>query len=140
MDKPVLNNPEQFPEDEVIFLHIGESREIWQGFFTFMNAEYPEILNEWRYYKDTKSWLLKSQRKTKTMFWLSIQQNSFLTTFYFTEKAEQMILESGISDELKNQFVNGKRFNKIRGLTITYNSLTDLEYFKELFKIKLSIK
>ncbi|NLT50247.1 MAG: DUF3788 family protein [Ignavibacteria bacterium] len=140
MEPQLLNDPTQFPSDEIIFSHIGNTKDIWIKLFEFLQNDYPEIVNEWRYYNDGKSWLLKSQRKTKTMFWLSIQQNSFLTTFYFTEKAEQMILESGISDELKNQFVNGKRFNKIRGLTITYNSLTDLEYFKELFKIKLSIK
>ncbi len=140
MDKPVLNNPEQFPEEEIIFAHIGKAKDIWIKLFEFLKKNYPEIVSEWRYYNDGKSWLLKTQKKTKTMFWLSIQQNSFVTTFYFNDKAEQMILESGISDELKNQFVNGKRYNKIRGLTITYNSLTDLEYFKELFKIKLSIK
>ena len=140
MEPQLLNDPAQYPDDDIIFAHIGKAKEIWISLFEYLKKEYPEIINEWRYYNDGKSWLLKTQKKTKTMFWLSIQQNSFVTTFYFTEKAEQMILESGISDELKNQFADGKRYNKIRGLTITYKSLTDLEYFKELFKIKLSIK
>jgi hypothetical protein len=61
-------------------------------------------------------------------------------TFYFTDKAEQAIINSSISNELKEQFKNGKRYNKIRGLTITFKYKKDVEYAKSLMAIKLSIK
>ena len=41
---------------------------------------------EWRYYNDGKAWLCKVVNKKKTVFWLSIWEHYFKTSFYFTEK------------------------------------------------------
>jgi hypothetical protein len=61
-------------------------------------------------------------------------------TFYFTDKAEEDIYGSKISDELKEQFKSAKYYNKIRGLTIVFGNNKDVEYAKELIGIKLKIK
>ena len=49
-------------------------------------------------------------------------------------------MESSISEELKNEFKNGKRYGKIRGITLTINSNKDIEFVKSLINTKLSIK
>jgi hypothetical protein len=61
-------------------------------------------------------------------------------TFYYTDKAEQAIENSSISDELKKNFKDGKRYNKIRGITVIFKNKKDVEYAKELIGIKLRIK
>ena len=61
-------------------------------------------------------------------------------TFYFADKAEQNILESNISEELKTKFNEGKHYGKIRGLTIIFKNKKDVEYAKTLIDIKLKIK
>ena len=66
--------------------------------------------------------------------------NSFRTTFYFNDRAEQAISESAISDELKEQYSNARRFNTIRGLTIVFKHKRDIKYAKALIAIKLSVK
>jgi len=83
---------------------------------------------------------MKVVRKSKTIFWLSVIQGGFRITFYFTDKAEEAIYDSSISDELKEQFRNGKHYNKIRGLTITFQDEKDIEYAKTVLGIKLSMK
>ena len=88
---------------------------------------------------DGKRWLLKVSRKAKTIFWLSIVEGSFRTTFYFTDKAEQAISKSSLSDELKRQFRNGKRYGKLCGLTILCRNRRDVEYAKQLVAIKTSL-
>ncbi len=84
--------------------------------------------------------MFKAIRKKKTVFWLSVIKNAFRITFYFTDKAEQIIADSPISDELKKQFKEGKRYNKIRGITVVFKNKKDVEYVKELIGIKLSLK
>ena len=79
-------------------------------------------------------------RKKKTIFWLSVIKDTFRTTFYFSDKAKQAIADSSISDELKDQYTGGKRYNKIRGLTIIYKNKRAVEYAKKLIAIKMSIK
>ena len=140
MDQPILSDTNQFPTEEIIFSHIGKSKTLWQSLFDFIHTNHPDISEEWRYYNDGKSWLMKVTRKSKTVFWLSIIKGSFRTTFYYTEKAKQAIIKSTISNELKEQFKSGKTYGKIRGITIIFKKKKDIEYAKSLIEIKLSIK
>ena len=140
MDKPVLKDKEQFPTEEVIFSHIGEAKTHWKKLFAYINSKYPEFSSEWRYYKDGQAWLLKTQKKSKTIFWLSVVENAFLITFYFGDKAEPAILNSEISESLKESFKTGKRYGKIRGITIQIESEDDIDNVQKLVEIRLSTK
>jgi hypothetical protein len=51
-----------------------------------------------------------------------------------------MISNSSISEELKEQFKNGKRFGKIRAITVLMDKKESVEFVKELIEIKLKIK
>ncbi len=140
MEDPVLTDKDQFPTDEIIFSHIGKSKRYWQKLFKHIRSNYPDFSEEWRYYNDGKSWLLKVVRKSKTIFWVSVTDKSFRTTFYFGDKAEKSILASNISDDLKQSFKNGKRYGKIRGITIEINGDADLANVHELIELKLNQK
>ena len=140
MEQPILGNKEQFPTEEIIFSHIGKSKTLWQSLFEYIHTNHPDISEQWRYYNDGKSWLLKVTRKSKTIFWLTVIKNYFRITFYFTNRAEETINKGSISDELKKQFKEGKHYGKIRGLTVTFKNKKDIEYAKALITIKLSIK
>lgn len=140
MEEKVLIDENQFPTEEIIFSHIGENKIFWNSLFEQIHTNYPDFSEQWRYYKDGKSWLFKLTKKSKTIFWLSVLKGLFKITFYFGDKAEPAILESTISDELKDQFVNGKRYGKIRGITLTITNDKDIEYVKSLIEIRLSIK
>ena len=137
MDQIVLSDKDQFPTAEIIISHIGKTKKQWDSIFNYIHTEYPQFTELWKYYNDGKSWLLKVTKKSKTIFWLSIIPNSFRITFYFGDKAESAIMESNISDTLKKQFNEGKRFGKIRGLTFLMNEKQNVDFVKELIVIKL---
>jgi len=140
MEQAILSDKNQYPTEEIIYSHIGKSKSLWLSLFENIHKDHPDFTEEWRYYNDGKSWLMKVQKKSKTIFWLSLIKNSFRITFYFTDKAEKYVTTSAISDELKEQFLNGKRFGTIRGVTVTFKNKKDVEYAKSLIGIKLSIK
>ena len=140
MEQLVLINENEQPTEEIIFSHIGRTKKHWKLLFEFIDQTYPELNQEWRYYKDGKSWLMKVTKKKKTIFWLSVIKNKFKITFYFTDKAADIINKSKISSELKEQFKGAKYYNKIRGLTVTFSKLADIDYTKTLIDIKLSLK
>lgn len=112
---------------------------MWKSLFGYIHENHPDFSEEWRYYNDGKSWLLKVTRKSKTIFWLSVIKGTFRTTFYFTIKAEEVINKSPISEELKEQFRN-KKEDKIRGVTVIFKNQKSVEDAKELVGLKLSIK
>ncbi|MCF7826342.1 MAG: DUF3788 domain-containing protein [Candidatus Marinimicrobia bacterium] len=135
-----LSDPERFPTEEIIFSIIGDSREYWETLFGLVESEHPEFACEWRYYNDGKRWLLKTVKKSKTIFWLSIIQNSFRITFYFGDKAEPQIVASAISQRLRDSFVNGKKFGKIRAISLQIENENDVEDLRKLIELKLKIK
>jgi hypothetical protein len=140
MESPILNDKDQYPTDEIIFTHLGKSKTHWLSLFKYIDENHPGFIKEWRYYNDGKSWLLKTVDKKKTIFWTSIIKNGFRTGFYFGDKAEDVLLKSKLPKVYKDQFVNGKRYGKIRGLTVIPKSKKDLEVVKILITIKVSIK
>jgi hypothetical protein len=140
MDQPILSDKNQFPSEEVIFSHIGKSKTLWKAAFEYIRSNHPDFSEEWRYYNDGKSWLMKVTHKKKTVFWLSVIKGAFRTTFYFTDRAETAIKGSLLSGELKRQFLDGKKFGKIKGLTVSFKNKKDVEHFKALIGIKLSVK
>ena len=135
-----LINPDEHPNDEIIFFHIGRLKTHWNLLFKHIEENHPGFVNEWRFYKDGSSWLLKITQKKKTVFWISVLKKKFQMTFYFTDRAQELIDESSISGELKEQFKNAKYYNKIRPLTIDFSNKQDVEYAKTLIDIKLSVK
>ncbi|MBN1894858.1 DUF3788 family protein [bacterium] len=140
MEQPVLGDKNTFPADKVVFSHIGKSKPLWISVFDSLHAHHPDILTEWRYYNDGKSWLLKATRKKKTIFWLSVIPGSFRMTFYLNDSAQEAVMNSALSDELKEQFRSGKKYGKIRGLTVLFRNKKDVEYAGILIRIKLSVK
>lgn len=140
MNDLVLTDQAQFPTEEIIFSHIGKTKTHWQALFNLIHTEFSGFEEEWRYYNDGKSWLMKVTYKRKTIFWLSVIPKAFQITFYFGDKAEPAILSSSLSDEIKNGFMNGPRYGKIRGITLMMKNKKCIEEAKELIEVKLKNK
>jgi hypothetical protein len=140
MEKPCLNNQNEFPNDEVLSRYLGKVKTTWDLFNNFLSENYPSFSGEWRYYRDGKSWLYKLTKKKKTICWVSIYPNKFKTTFYFSDKVENLITRSNLDQAYMDQFINGKRYGKIRGITVEIKKSTDLNPTKTLIEIKEQLK
>ena len=140
MEKPCLNDKDEYPDDEVLSRYLGKVKNTWDSFMDFLKENYPSFSGEWRYYKDGKNWLYKLTKKKKTVCWISIWHNMFKTTFYFPDKAEELITSSKLKKEYINQFIHGKRYGKIRGITVEIKKSTDLKTTKALIDIKEKLK
>lgn len=136
MTRPVMDDAGQVPTEEMVFGYIGEKKAQWASLFDWVQAEHPDLESEWRFYKDGNSWLMKTVRKKKTIFWLSVVDGGFIVTFYFGDKAEPAILESPVSQNLKDAFVNGKRYGRIRGISIPMDDDAAVADVKTLIPMK----
>jgi hypothetical protein len=140
MSTSVFTEINQHPTEDLIFSHLGKNKVLWITLFEYIHEQHPDIVEEWRYYQDGKSWLLKVTRKAKTVFWLSVIERSFRITFYFTDRAQPFIEKSTLSPALKEQFKTGKKYGKIRGVTVLFKTKKDCTDAQELIRIKLSVK
>ena len=87
-----------------------------------------------------KAWFCKIQYKKKTILWLTIWDNYFKLSLYFTEKSDQDIKELEISEEIKNQYVEIKRIGKIKPIVIDVKNTESLRDAYTLITYKKIIK
>lgn len=140
MEKPILNDKEEYPDDKVLTKHLGKVKNTWDIFNQFIKEDYPLFAGEWRYYNDGKSWLFKVTKKKKTVCWVSVYSNMFKTTFYFPDRAEDLITQSELAQEYIDAFLYGKKYGKIKGVTVSIREPADLEATKILIIIKEQLK
>lgn len=136
----ILNNPEIEPSDKVLEEALGsEVFEIYREALNTAIDSY-ELIPTWRFYKDGKSWLCKVQFKKKTIFWLSIWDGMFKTTFYLTEKTKPGIFDLDISQEIKDSFRESPYFGKVTPLTLEITQKDQLNDFGKIIRYKKSLK
>ena len=83
---------------------------------------------------------MKVTFRKKTLCWVSVDAGSFRMTFYFADKAASLIADSDIPAELKEQFATGRRFGKIRGITVQVTRKADVQAACSLMAIKTQAK
>jgi hypothetical protein len=140
MEELVLKDKAIYPTEEVIFSHIKKSKTIWKSVFQYTHTSHPYLSEQWRYYNDGKSWLLKVTHKTKTIFWLAVVDNAFIITFYFSEKAVQSFLKRSVSKQLDKKIKESKKVGKSVALTFLMNDKQNLDLVKESIELKIKTK
>ncbi len=140
MEEIAFKDKNQKPTDELIKNALAENFTIWNELFSRLKKDFPDAVPGWNYYNDGKSWLLKTVKKNKTLFWTAIFPGSFSVTFYFGDKAASLIDASDIADDLKDQYHNGKHFGKIRAVSLRVHSGADVENIMKLADLRSRIK
>jgi hypothetical protein len=100
------------------------------------------LVTEWRYYNDGKSWLCKITFKKKTIIWLSVWENFFRVSFYFTEKNSVGIPALEINKEIKDNFEQAKKntIGKLIPLLIEVNSENQIADILKIAEYKKKLK
>ncbi len=73
---------------------------------------------------------------------MALDYSEFIQNYFLLSviKLNQLLWKVQFQMTLKDQFKDGKRFGKIRGLTLKMNNKQNIEFAKELISIKLNIK
>ena len=139
MEPLVLTDKSVVPSESLIFSILGNKSALWQKLMRLMHEKYPDAIEQWNYYNDGKSWLFRIIRKKKTMFWIGVLKDTFRITFYFGDKAELLIEKSNLPESMKKEFINSKRYGKIRGLSILVTGMEDIDHAIILADIRNTI-
>ena len=136
----LLTNKEIYPTDEYIFSIIGEKRVFWQQIMNYMANNYKDASGGWNFYYDGKRWLFKMTNKKKTIFWAGLLNDTFRITFYFGNKAETMIEQSDLAQNIKEEFKTAKHYGMIRPVTILVNGKDDADNVLKMIALKSKLK
>ena len=133
----MLTDPMEKPEDIVLEDVLGKSYPLFTEFVHKINEL--NLVLEWTYYNDAKSWLGKVLNKKKNLCWVSVWNTGFKLTFYFPESAIDGVYQLDIDNEIKNNAREIKPVGKsnpviilIKNKKFIKNGLKILEYKKSL--------
>ncbi|TFG41006.1 MAG: DUF3788 family protein [Syntrophobacterales bacterium] len=138
MDRPGLNNPDEFPDDSILARQLGPAHAAWNAFTEMLKNDHPQAVAEWRYYHDGKSWLCKVTQKQKTLLWIAAWDKYFSVAAYLNAKAEDLVRASSLAGALKDSFLQST--GKFRSIRVEVRKQADLRAVKELLAIKLKLK
>jgi len=139
METIVLTDRFTMPTDELIFSIIGDKKIFWQRILSYLHDNHTDISEVWRFYDDGKSWLFRTLKKKKTIFWIGILDGTFRVSFYLADKATPLIVQSALPEKIKKEFLNTAG-NKFRSITIKMNDADDAENVIKLIEIKFKLK
>ncbi len=122
MEKPILRDPGQQPDDSLLEKTLGSSFRLYKSLRETLAPD--GVTFDWNYYKDGGAWLCKVTRKKKTLCWISPWEGSFRAGFYFTEKHVPAIAELPIADAVKEAFFRAKSIGKLIPLSFTIDDAT----------------
>ena len=140
MNKPLLNDPEIFPDDIVLASVLGNSFTFYKQMMDNIAKKQYAFNTEWRYYNDGKSWLCKITSGKKTIIWLSVWDGFFKCSIYFHEKYSAEVEALPISKELISNFCEGKNYGKLKALTIDIKCADDLNDILSAALLKKKLK
>jgi hypothetical protein len=136
----ILKDKDIYPSDEVIFSIISNKRIVWETIMGYAHENYPVTIGEWKYYNDGKQWLFRLLLKKKTIFWISLVEDTFRITFYFGGKAESLIIESTLSENVKKEFLTREFSGPFRPVTIKIKDISDFDDVRKLIDLKIRQK
>lgn len=138
MESVMLNDKTITPNDELIFSIIGDAELLWKQTFSYLIDNNKDISVNWKYSNCGKEWFCQGRKKKKSLFWIQIRKkNCFSIGFPFGDKLEPVILQSKLSENLKNQYINATKFNTTRYIAVEVQDSKDLENVKILIDLKI---
>lgn len=129
-----------YPTDEVLMDVLGDAFKVYSLFIETISIDPLSLSAEWRYFNDGKAWLAKVQFKKKTILWLSVWDDLFKITFYFTEKNIEAIAGLNISEAIKVEFCKAKPVGRLIPLILEVREIDQMDDLLTLVRFKKSLK
>lgn len=138
MGKQIFNNPQLSPSLELLQKGLGDNYANFDAVMTMLGKR--SVAFRWNYYKDGKSWLCKAQYKKKTVLWLSVWDDCFKLSFFFTEKTRGGIDNLEIDTAIKEEFRQQKAAGKLIPLILEIRNSTLLGDIEQILVYKMNCK
>ena len=135
-NKPLLNEPEIQPTSNVLKNVLNESYNAFDELSAILTNDY-SLTMDWKYYKDSKAWLCKVAYKKKTIFWLSVWDGYFRTSFFFLERHLEGITKLAID---KNSFELAKEWGNMIPLIFNIYSSNQFSDLLKIIEYKKNVK
>jgi hypothetical protein len=136
----LLRDPKVFPGPEVLKDSLKEAYPVYEELLASITGPEYGLVPEWRFYNDGKAWLCKVAYKKKTIFWLSVWDEFFKVSFYFTMSTAKGVTDLAIRKSIRDKLISAKPIGKLIPLVVDIRKKAQLKDLLKLIDYKKSLK
>lgn len=127
-----IEPPQQDVEDK-----LAGTYSLWQRIHDYVLEQYPEGKKEWNFPGKKYGWSFRIKDKKRAIIYFLPREGYFKVAFVFGQKATDAIMETSISDQIKTNLEQAKKYVEGRGVQIEVHDEEPLKDIEELVRIKL---
>lgn len=110
----------------------------WQELEAFVLMEYAAGKKDWNFPGEKYGWSYRISDKRRVILYFLPRDGYFKIAMVFGQKAFDRIMRENISDEIKEDLRQARKYAEGRGIQISVKEESPLNDIKQLVKIKLN--
>jgi hypothetical protein len=137
MSSSIFSDKSIQPDNRKLAAALGHTYPLWVEIKSHIQAEYGELVEEWKYYSPKSGWILKSLNKKRNLFFFTPCQKYFRISFIFGDKAVAAIEKSDLPAAMIEELRKARKYAEGRGLRLEIRKRSDVEHVKKLLAVKV---
>lgn len=125
------------PTQEELKNTLGNSYSIWEGLRTYLNEILKVPGEEWNFPGKKYGWSFRMKSKKRNIIYFLPREGFFKVAFVFGDKAVAEIDKSSVSEFIKKELSEARKYAEGRGIRIDVKDNAIINDIKELIFIKL---
>jgi hypothetical protein len=134
----IFPDKESKPTENDVAEILADKYSLWKQIHDLVLEKYPDGVKEWNYPGKKYGWSYRIKDKKRAIIYFLPQDKSFKVAFVFGQKAYDVIMGSSISEHIKTDLSNAKKYAEGRGVRIEVRDKSNLPDIKQLIEIKLA--
>jgi hypothetical protein len=135
---PLFSDKQNQPTDAVLSSVLSDTQSIWNEIRTAIEKEHGHVVEEWKFYGTKIGWTLKLLHKKRNLLFLTAHNGYFMLSFVFGEKAVKEVEKSTVSEKIKSDLKNARKYAEGRGIRIEVKKRSQIGTVVKLVAIKLN--
>lgn len=136
--KSSFTNKTKEPTEAELKLTLGATHTYWKHLHDFTIQSFPKAQAAWHYSGDTYGWSFRISDKKRVLVYLLPREAFFKVAMVFGQKASDEILQSKISEVIKNELRLAKAYAEGRGIRLDIKNKSLVTDITSLIQIKIA--
>ena len=138
MDTSIFTDKTNGPEQKDLVIALGKTYHLWEDIVRLVSLKSPNAVCDWNFPGQKYGWSFRIKDKKRAIIYLLPRDKRFMVAFSFGKKAYEKIMDSNISEEIKQSLESAKVYAEGRGIRFEVNDQKLLKDISQLIDIKLA--
>jgi len=125
------------PTENDLVEHLGSTFDLWKQIHDYVLDKYPNGFCEWNYPGKKYGWSYRIKDKRRAIIYFLPREGYFKVAFIFGQKAYDVIMESDVSQAIKADLSQARKYAEGRGIRIEVRGKSIVYSIRKLVDFKL---